>query len=52
MSSGRGGDSGKAGGRWGLAGHQQDLGLTGSEMGISLDILARSSGIVFFPELH
>lgn len=35
-----------------LAGHWQDVGFTGSEMGISLDVLAECPGIVFFPEMY
>lgn len=35
-----------------LAGHWQDVGFTGSEMGISLDVLAERPGIVFIPEMY
>ena len=45
-SSGQGGERVEAGGRW------QDLGGTGSEMGASLDVLAKSPGIVFFPKIY
>lgn len=45
-SSGQGGKPVAAGGRW------QDLGGTASEMGASLDVLAKSPGIVFFPKIY